>query len=143
MSNLKLFLKSNKKEATTVKYVATKTLCDENGNPLEWELKPISTEANDKIRDACMYEVPVTGKPNMYRTKMNTTKYISMMIANSVVFPDLQDKELQDSYGAMTPEELVKRMVDIPAEYDEFASYIQTLNGFDVSMEDKVEEAKN
>lgn len=143
MGDLKLFLKGNKKTRGTTKYAATSTLCDENGKPLEWEIKPLTTAENDDIRDSCTYEVPVVGKPNMFRTKVNTTKYIAKMITHSVVFPDLNDTDLQDSYGVMTPEELVKAMVDIPSEYDDFASFIQTYNGFDTSLDDKVAEAKN
>lgn len=143
MADLKLFLRGNKKSRGTTKYAATSTLCDEKGNPLEWEIKPLTTAENDEIREACTYEVQVVGKPNMFRTKVNTSKYIAMMIARSVVFPDLNNTELQDSYGVMTPEELVKAMVDIPSEYDEFATFIQTYNGFDTSLDDKVAEAKN
>lgn len=143
MADLKLFLKGNKKLRETTKYAATTSLCDEKGNPLEWELKALTTDENDKIRELCTYEVQVTGKPNQYRTKINTSKYIASMIAACVVFPDLHDTELQDSYGVMTPEDLVKQMVDVPAEYDEFAKFVQQLNGFDVSLEDKVNEAKN
>lgn len=65
------------------------------------------------------------------------------MIAASIVYPDLYDKELQDSYGARTPEELLLAMVDDPGEYSELASYVQKFQGFDVSLNDKVEEAKN
>lgn len=143
MADLKLFLKSNKKEKSTKKYAATKSLCDAKGNPLEWELKAITTEENDKIRDDCTYEVPITGKPNMYRTKVNTSKYIAKMIAASIVFPDLNDAELQDSYGVMCAEDLIKKMVDNPAEYDDLAKEVQEFNGFDVDINDKVDEAKN
>lgn len=141
--DLKLFLKGNKKEKETTEYPATSTLCDENGEPLKWTIKALSTAENDKIREACIIDIPITGKPNMYRTKMNTSKYIAMMIAHSVVFPDLNDTQLQNSYGVLTPEDLLKEMVDIPAEYDAFAKFVQEFNGFDTSLNDKVEEAKN
>ncbi len=142
MSDLKLFLKGNKKEKSTTTYAATSSLCDAEGKPLEWTIKAISTAENDDIRDSCTFEVPITGKPNMYRSKVNTTKYIAKMITASVVYPDLTSKELQDSYGVLTPEDLLKEMVDIPAEYDEFAKFIQEYNGFS-TINEKVEEAKN
>ena len=59
------------------------------------------------------------------------------------VTPDLFDKELQDSYGVATPEELLLAMVDDPGEYNDLAVFIQQFQGFDVSFEDKVDEAKN
>jgi len=34
-------------------------------------------------------------------------------------------------------------MVDDPGEYSDLAAYVQKLQGFDVSFEEKVEEAKN
>lgn len=60
-----------------------------------------------------------------------------------IVFPDLYNAELQDSYGVSTPEDLVREMIDDPGEYNKFLAYVQEFNGFDSNMEDKVEEAKN
>ena len=42
----------------------------------------------------------------------------------------------------MTPEELIKEMVDDPGEYADFSAFVQKYNGF-TSMDDKVEDAKN
>lgn len=143
MSKFSRFMKQNKivKENTT--FAPTKSLVDENGEPLEWTIKPLSTKENDNLRDDCMIEVPVTGKPNMFRPKLNTSKYIAKMICACVVEPNLYDKELQDSYGVMTPEELLKEMIDDPGEYQAFAAFVQEFNGFNTTLNDKVEEAKN
>ena len=143
MSNFSRFMKSNKKIKENTTFAATKSLVDEEGKPLPWTIKPLSTSDNENIRESCMIEVPVTGKPNMYRPKLNTSKYIAKMIAASVVEPNLYDKELQDSYGVMTPEDLLKEMVDDPGEYNDFAAFIQEFNGFNTTLEDKIEEAKN
>ena len=70
-------------------------------------------------------------------------KYIAKMIATSVVEPNLNNKDLQDSYGVMTPEELIKEMIDNPGEYNNFARFIQEYNGFDETLNEKVEKAKN
>ena len=144
MSNkLNMFLKQNKKVRENTEYAATKSLCDENGEPLKWVIKPLSTRDNENIREACTIDVPITGKPGMYRQKLNTSKYMSKLICASVIEPNLYSKELQDSYGVMTPEELVYEMIDNPGEYSEFADFIQNYNGFDESLKDKVDEAKN
>lgn len=143
MADLKLFLKGNKKERETTEYAATKSLCDENGEPLKWTIKALTTKENDQIREECTKEIPITGKPNMYRTKVNTSRYIAMMISRAVVFPDLNDTQLQNSYGVVTPEDLLKEMVDTPAEYDAFAQFVQQFSGFDTSLTEKVDEAKN
>lgn len=142
MSALSAFLKKNKKARSNTKYAATKSLVDEAGKPLDWEVKPISTREDEEIRDDCTKEVPITGKPGMYRQKLDTSAYLSKILVASVVEPNLYSAELQDSYGVKTPEELVKEMVDDPGEYQDFVLFVQKYNGFTESLEDKVEEAK-
>lgn len=137
------FMKQNKIVKQNTTFAATTSLVDENGKPLLWEIKPLTTKENDIIRDDCMYEVPVAGKPHLTRPKLNTSKYIAKMICACVVSPNLYDKELQDSYGVMTPEELLKEMVDDAGEYQNFATFIQEYNGFTATLDEKVAEAKN
>ena len=143
MSNLSRFLKQNKKQRETVKYAPTKALVDDKGNPLEWTIKPITTKQNDDIRDSCVIEVPVSAKKGVYRNKFNASLYQAKLLVASTVEPNLYDAELQDSYGVKTPEELVKEMVDNPGEYGDFIQFVTKFNGFDDTIDDKVEEAKN
>lgn len=143
MSNLDRFLKQNKKIRENTTYLATKSLTDEEGNPLSWTIRPLTTKDNDKLRDECTIEIPVKGKPNVFRPKLDTSKYLAKMIVASVVEPNLNNKDLQDSYGVMTPEDLIKEMIDDPGEYNDFASFIQNFNSFTTTLDEKVEEAKN
>lgn len=143
MSNLSRFLKQNKKLKENTEYAATKSLTDEKGNPLMWKIKPISTKENDIIREESMIEIPLKGKMGQYRQKLNTSKYLAKLLVNSIVEPNLNDKELQDSYGVMGAEELIKEMIDDPGEYNDFALFVQNYNGFTESLEESVEEAKN
>ena len=143
MSDLSRFLKANKIKRENTTFAATKSLVDAKGNPLPWTIKPLTTKENDAIRDECMIEVPVKGKPNMFRPKLDTSKYIGKMICACVIEPNLYDKDLQDSYGVMSPDDLLKEMIDDPGEYQEFATFVQNFNGFNTTLEDKVEEAKN
>lgn len=143
MSNFTRFMKKNKIQRENTTYAATKSLTDENGKPLEWVIKPLSTKDNESIRDDCMVDIPIKGKPNVYRPKLNTSKYLAKMIAACVVEPNLYDADLQDSYGVKTPEDLLQAMVDDPGEYQDFATFVQNYNGFNTSLDDKVDEAKN
>lgn len=142
MSNLRLFMKANKKKKENQKYAATQSLVDENGKPLEWEFKHITSKENEDIRDDCTTEVPVPGKFGMYRNKTNSALYVKKLIASSVVYPDLDDPELQDSYGVMGAEDLLMELVDDPGEYAELAKFVQEMQGFKTLQED-VDEVKN
>lgn len=143
MGNLALFMKKNKKVRENAFYPATKTLVDEKGNPLMWEIKPLTTEETERIRLECTKEVPVPGKRNVYRDKVNSNLYLDKIMVAAIVFPDLYNAELQDSYGVKTPEELLKKMVDDPSEYSDLMSFIQEQSGFDKDIDDEVDEAKN
>lgn len=143
MASFKQFMKQNQKKRENVKHAVTKLLCDDNGKPLEWEIQPISSKRDEELREACTKEVPVVGKRGQTRQKFNTNEYLSKLMTESVVFPDLYNAELQDSYGVKTPEELLKAMVPDLGEYNRFAEFVQSFNGFDDTLETKVDEAKN
>lgn len=142
MSNFAKFMKQNKIQKQNVMHPVTKSLMDEDGKPLLWEIKPLTTKENEAIRDACTMEVPVKGKPNMFRPKVDMNKYQAKLICAAVVFPDLHNAELMDSYGVMTPEDLIKEMVDDPAEYTDLLMFVQKISGFKTLQED-VDDAKN
>lgn len=143
MSSLNRFLKQNKKEKPNEKYAPTSSLTDESGKPLEWEFKHISSKENEKLRDDCTLDVPITGKPGLYRQKFKTRDYLAKMVAASVVEPDLYNAQLQDSYGVKTPTDLLYAMVDSPGEYQDLCAWVQRFQGFNETLEDKVEAAKN
>jgi hypothetical protein len=143
MSELKAFFKKNKTATPNIKYAATKSLTDEKGEPLLWELKALTTKENDAITDASMKQIPISGKRGQYRHSVDATLYQTKLICASVVFPDLYNKELQDSYGVKTPEDLVKEMIDNPAEWTNLIFKVQELSGFDDVMDDDIEHAKN
>lgn len=143
MGDLSRFLKKNKVTKANLKIVATRSLVDEVGKPLLWEVRPLTTKEDNSIRDECTMDIPVTGKPGLYRQKLNTNKYLAKMATSSIVYPNLNDKELQDSYGVMGAEQLLLEMIDDPGEYNEFMGRLQQFHGFTESFQEKVDEAKN
>ena len=142
MSNFSKFMKANKIQKQNVMHPVTKSLVDENGEPLLWEIKPLTTKENEHIRESCTVEVPVKGKPNQYRFRVDMNKYQAKMLCTAIVNPDLNDAELQNSYGVMSAEELIKEMVDDPAEYTDLVIFVQQLSGFK-SLQEEVDDAKN
>ena len=143
MSNLSMFLKKNKKVRSNAFYPASTSFVDDKGKPIMWEVRPITTAEDELIRDECMIEVPVSGKKGQYRTKIDVNAYMAKQMVAAIVFPDLNNAELQNSYGVMTPEELLKEMIDNPSEYMDFANFIRENSGFDTDLTKEIEEAKN
>ena len=142
MSNLSRFVAKNKIKRENGTYAPSTAFVDENGKPLEFEFRPITSKRNEVIRESYTKEVPVAGKPNMFRPKLDTSAYINALIAESIVDPDLYNKELQDSYGVKTPGELLYAMIDNPGEYQDLSAWVQNFQGFE-TLEDKTKQAKN
>lgn len=133
--SLSAFLKANKKENQSVMYVASKSFVDENGNPLEWELKQISCKREESIKSMCSLKVK-------NRTDFDTDKYTLMLAAATVISPNLNAKELQDSYGVMGSEALLLEMLS-PGELTKLKMKAQEVNGYGQTMEELREEVKN
>lgn len=143
MANLSVFMKKNKKVRENTFYPATKSILDEKGNPVLWEIRPLTTREDEEIRDQCMKEVPIPGKRGQFRTKIDINGYLVKQMVAAIVFPNLLDAALQDSYGVKTPEDLLRELVDDPSEFADLGNFIREYSGFDKDMEEEVEEAKN
>ena len=141
MSNFAVFMAGNAVQDETVKYVASKRFVDK-GEPVEWELKAIDSDLDEALRKECTKKVPVYGKRGQYTQETDTDKYIAKMCVACTVFPNLNDAELQDSWGVKGADALLKKMLK-PGEYTEFKTKVMEVNGYDMSMEELVDEAKN
>ena len=140
MSNFAVFMAGNATNET-VKYVASKRYM-EKGKPVEWEIKPIDSDLDEAIRKDCTKRVPVPGKRGQVTQETDTDKYIGKMCVACTVFPNLNDAELQDFYGVKSADALLKKML-LPGEYTEYKAKVMEVNGYDMSMEELVDEAKN
>lgn len=143
MSNLTAFLAQNALKPENEKVVVSKRFVDpENKKPMEWEVAAITSEEDDQLRKDNTKRMPVPGKKGVMVPETNYTAYLADLAARCTVFPNLNDKALQDSYKVMGAKELLKKML-LPGEYDEYLATVQKINGFDVGMDEIVEEAKN
>jgi len=138
---MKHFLKSNKKTKPNAFYAASENFLDDDGKPLQWEIKPLSAADNERIKDEC-----TTIIENGFRkpqVKVDSKKMQAKQVVASLVFPDLYNAELQDSYGVKEPEELLFAMLDEAGDYQRFVMFVLQYNKLNIPLEEKVEEAKN
>jgi hypothetical protein len=142
MSDFSVFMAGNAVKDETVKYVASKRFLDAKKKPVEWELKSISSDLDEALRKDCTKKVPIPGKRGQYNQETDTDKYIGKLCVACTVYPDLNNAELQDSYGVKGAEALLKTMLK-PGEYTEYKAKVMEVNGYDMSMEELVDEAKN
>ncbi len=141
-NDLRAFMASNIEKEELIEYTVSKRFKDAKGEPIKWKLKAITSKEDEKIRRKCTKKVPVAGKRGQRVPETDINEYLGEMICACIVYPNLNDKELQDSYGVMGAEELLKTMLK-PGEYTDLTTEVQKINGFDTTMEEMVDEAKN
>lgn len=142
MSNLSAFLAENAVPVENTKFVASKRFRDEDGKPMGWEIGCITSSEDEALRKAATKRIPVPGKRNQFTQDLDVNLYLGRLAAKCTVFPNLDDAELQNSYGAMGADALLKTMLT-PGEYADYLLKVQEVNGFDTTFEDEVDEAKN
>ncbi|MDD3251919.1 MAG: phage portal protein [Lachnospiraceae bacterium] len=142
MGDLSCFLSQNALKADHEKYVASRRFLDGNGKLVEWELCPVGSAEDEVLRRECTKRVPIPGKRGQYTQETDYNQYLGKLAARATVFPNLNDKGLQDSYGVMGADVLLKAMLTA-GEYAGYLEKVQQVNGFDMPMDELVDEAKN
>ena len=142
MSDFSMFMAGNAIKDENVKFVASKRFVDAKKKPIEWELRAVSSELDEAIRKECTKRVPISGKRGQYNQETDTDKYLAKLCVACTVYPDLNNAELQDSYGVKGADNLLRTMLK-PGEYTEYKAKVMEVNGYDMSMEELVDEAKN
>ncbi|MEK8198338.1 phage tail assembly chaperone [Lysinibacillus sp. FSL M8-0134] len=144
MSNLAAFFAHNKKQNGNIKRAISKSFVDEQGKPIEWEFAPVSPERDAELKFECTKRSMITqGKrKGQFNTDFDHFKYQRLLTVESIVFPNLNDKELQDSYKAMGADALLGKMLTI-GEIADASAAAQEANGYEADLEDLVEEVKN
>lgn len=140
MSNLSCFLAGNVEKRENKKVVVSERFKN-NGKPVEWEIRSISAEEDEALRKACTRKVPIVGKKNQFTQEFDGNAYLSKLAAKAVVYPDLSNAELQNSYGVMGAEQLIKVML-YKDEFDKLTEcLVESTDTEDIN--ELIEEAKN
>ena len=141
MSNLSCFLAGNVEKRENKKVVVSNRFKDTNGKPVEWEIRSISAEEDEALRKSCTKRIPVVGKRNQFTQDFDSNSYLAKLAAKAVVFPDLNNAELQNSYGVMGAEQLIKTML-YKDEFDKLTECLVTQTDSE-DVNELIDEAKN
>lgn len=102
------FFKSNAKSLPDVKVVVSERFTNEDGSPIEWVLHPISTK---KIEEITKRNTKTTIKNGKKESTVNEENLNAELLEAVVLYPSLNDAELQDSYGVSSANELLSVML--------------------------------
>ncbi|MED4888604.1 phage tail assembly chaperone [Lysinibacillus fusiformis] len=133
MSNFKAFMKESVRQADPVELKLERF-----SEPIK--LRPLTSGESDLINDRCFKNKP--GKKGRQERVFDPVAYNRGISVASIVYPDLNDTELQKSYGVKGAEQLFGAMFWV-GESSQISEKVSEISGLDQSIEDEVEEAKN
>ncbi len=133
MKDLKAFLNPIKTEE---KEVIISDRFVENGKPVPFTIRPITQEENGKLMRKH------TKKDKSGNEVFDRVSYNQELMASAVVFPDLENAELQKAYGVLGATKLLVNMLYI-GEYGMLLQEVNALSGLDKDINEEIDEAKN
>ena len=128
---LEAFMAPKIKPVADTEYIASDRIVDEEGKPIAWILRPISIQTEKEIKGMCIDH-----------NRFNNEKYLDLLIAESVVYPQLGDAELQDSYHVHGKTALLSKMLT-GCEYSLLGVKVQEINGLMKRAASIIKDIKN
>jgi hypothetical protein len=137
MSKLQNFLNRNTavNDQTTEVSVSNRFI-DDDGQILKFKIKAIPMNTYKSIQNECIK----TNKKGVIET--DTTAIQEKLVIEGTVDPNFKDADSIKSAGCILPEQYLNKVLLI-GEIVKLSGEIMTLSGFNNSMDDLVEEAKN
>ena len=131
------FFKSNAKSLPDVKVVVSERFTNEDGSPIEWVLHPISTK---RVEEITKRNTKTTIKNGKKESVVNEENLNAELLEAVVLYPSLNDAELQDSYGVSSANELLSVML-YPGETQVLTNALQEVMAG--SKANDIDELKN
>ena len=152
-SKLKFFMLEELKRDEIVEVPGIETFKDEAGKMIPLQIKILSTEEINRIRNAYRTRkmaVDKKGKPIIangevvFTTDYDTEAANDKIMAEAFVFPDMHDKDLMAFYECYDATEMPRKIFRKPADYTYASKMVaQVLGLVDKDDNDLVDEAKN
>nr|DAG72556.1 MAG TPA: tail assembly chaperone protein [Caudoviricetes sp.] len=141
MESLSAFFAENVIKKEDIKVIVSERFRDKSGKPIEWVIQAISAKEDEAIRKECTNRIQVPGKKGQYTNSFDSNSYLTKLAVRSVKYPNLNDKELQDSYHVMGAEQLIMAML-YKDEFDRLVDILDRESQVE-DINDLVAEAKN
>lgn len=139
MSSLQDFLNVNPVDNVTDDVVISDRFKDKDGNILKFKIKAMTNDEFEDIRKAA---ASISTKKGKRTINFDTKRFNELVVINNTLDPNFKDAESIKKLGCITPEQYLNKVL-LAGEIVELSQQIQTLSGFELEMDELVEEAKN
>lgn len=150
--DLKFFMRDLAEEIVTAP--APASFVDDEGNPIEMQIRVLPAARIQEIFAKYKNRRVATnakGAPYLlpsgdvaWQTEKDNARAFRHIIAEALVYPDLQDKELMAHYNCVDLTEMPLKVFSRSDEYNHVSQVVSSALGLDGSSDEElVEEAKN
>ncbi|MCR8658961.1 phage tail assembly chaperone [Paenibacillus endoradicis] len=138
--SLQDFFAQNVQAEITEDCIISERFKSDANEPIKWKLKTVTEKENEAIRKSATRISK--GKNGARIQEINQEEYVGKLAVASVVYPDLQNADLQASYSVLGADTLLKTML-LSGEYATLLEKVQKMNGFDQDINNLADEVKN
>jgi hypothetical protein len=139
MSSLQEFLNVNPVDNVTADVAISDRFKDKDGNMLKFKIKAMTNDEFEEIRKAA---ASISTKKGKRSISFDTKRFNELVVINNTIDPNFKDAESIKKLGCITPEQYLNKVL-LAGEIVELSQQIQTLSGFELEIDELVEEAKN
>lgn len=141
--DFEMFMKGNAMPVEDREVMVSKRFVSD-GKPVMWKIHAIATEEDEELREEHTKMVPAPGKAGKRGSmvpRLDANAYSIALTVACVVYPDLNNAKLQDSYGVKDAAALLRRMLT-PGELTDLQVAVNEICGFQ-TFDEMVDDAKN
>nr|WP_255428722.1 phage portal protein [Sporosarcina sp. resist] len=133
----------NAEEVQEIERVVSKRFKNKEGKAIPFRFKAITTERIDELEK--LHTIPVYSGSRKRKTgeKVDQSRFMAHMAVESTIYPDFKSPKMRKGYKTQDPIEVAKKMLHVGGEYSEWLATVNEINGFDDSVEELEEAAKN
>ncbi|MGE8079022.1 phage tail assembly chaperone [Peribacillus loiseleuriae] len=139
--DLSFFMPGKAEEVEEVKHPISKRFKDKEGKIIPFVFKPITTDRVDEIEK--LHTKPVMKNNRKVGEKVDQARFLAHIAVETTIYPNFKSLELRKAYKSEDPIEIAKKVLNVAGEYAQWVGKSTEINGFDDSIEDLEEAAKN
>lgn len=112
-----------------------------DGIPFPFVIKAIGQSQNKEIKKTCQ-KTFYDKKTNQRTVETDIDLYNVRLVAACCITPNFKDAQFQSEKGVIGEAELMERVLK-PGEFYDLLMAVQSICGFDIGINEEIDEAKN
>ncbi|HLR92405.1 MAG TPA: hypothetical protein VK048_05030 [Atopostipes sp.] len=139
--DLSFFMPGKAEQVEVVEAPISQRFKDAKGKIIPFQFKPITTDRVDELEK--FHTKPVIKGNKKVGERVDQARFMAHIAVESTIYPNFKDEKMRKAYKSEDPIEIAKKVLNVVGEYTNWMSKASEVNGFEDSLDDLEEIAKN